>query len=156
MEKITIDDFKANTKEWLIDKLHNMIISDAIKTISNIHDELHKPQYPKTYEECCKVLGYEPNELNCYIGDILESFGKLLICRDVYWEIASKEMGLGKCWKPDWTDCKDKFCITIFKNKPIFDESQYISRVLAFPTEEMRDVFFENFKELINETKELL
>lgn len=33
VETITIDDFKANTKEWLIDKLHDMVISKAIKTI---------------------------------------------------------------------------------------------------------------------------
>lgn len=59
METITIDDFKANTKEWLIDKLHGMIISNAIKTIGNIHDELHKPEYPKTYEKCCEVLDIE-------------------------------------------------------------------------------------------------
>ena len=52
MKTITIDDFKANTKEWLIDKLHNMIISDVVKTIGDIHDELHKPKYPTTYEEC--------------------------------------------------------------------------------------------------------
>ena len=30
------------------------------------------------------------------------------------------------------------------------------STILEFPTEEMRDAFYENFKELINECKELL
>lgn len=55
METITIEDFKANTKEWLIDKLESMSKDDALQAICNIHDELHKPQYPKTCEECCEV-----------------------------------------------------------------------------------------------------
>ena len=177
METITIDDFKANTKEWLIDKLHNMIINDAIKTIGNIHNELHKPQYPKTYEECCKILmgktdfqdyslvltklSTNKNEENSISPKpphitLINNFYKLLICRDAYWKIAGEQMGLRKPWKPDWNDCKDKFCITIFKNKPISVDSRYINSILAFPTSEIRDTFYENFKDLINETKELL
>jgi hypothetical protein len=159
MEAITIDDFKANTKEWLIDKLHGMIISDAIKTISNIHDELHKPQYPKTYEECCKVLGYEPDEdeINCYEGQLIEPFVKLLTCRNAYWKIAGEQMGLGNPWKPDWENYNEyKYCLYITENdvnKGIFYNDNHI---LVFPTEEMRDVFYENFKDLIEKCKEFL
>ena len=126
-------------------------------------------KYPKTYEECCKIVGanpyirlmYDLSDGQNYPYDIenlqhYENIRRLLICRTAYWKIAGEQMRLGKTWKSDWNDCKDKFCITIFKNKPIFDESQYINRVLAFPTEEIRDIFYENFKDLIENCKELL
>jgi hypothetical protein len=29
-----------------------MSASQALQTISDLYDELHKSQYPKTYEEC--------------------------------------------------------------------------------------------------------
>jgi hypothetical protein len=115
-----------------------------------------KPQYPKTYEECCEVLGYEPDEdeINCYQGQLIESFVKLLICRGAYWKIADEEMGLSKPWKPDWNN-GDQERYRIIK----LDDNGYKyaeSTSFVFPTEEMRDAFFNNFTDLIEECKELL
>lgn len=117
-----------------------------------------KFKYPTTYYECCKVLdtdctailrpGYKYREL--------EIFQRILICRDAYWKIAGEEMGLGKSWEPDWTKSDYKFCTINMKNKIVCDDSYYISKFLAFPTAEMRDGFFENFKDLINDCKEFL
>ena len=77
-EIITIDDFKANTKEWLIDKLHDMVISKAIKTIGDIHEELHKPQYPKTYIECAKILDcFSAAYIDGYKNELLEKLQEL-------------------------------------------------------------------------------
>ena len=124
-----------------------------------------KPQYPKTYEECCEIMGIKypvvggkPDGLGAstYRITAIRPLIYLLICRDAYWKIAGEEMGLGKPWEPDWSSCEEKFCITNFKNKQIFNEIQYYSRILAFPTEEMRDAFYENFKDLIEQGKELL
>lgn len=168
MKTITIDDFKANTKEWLIDKLHNMIISDVVKTIGDIHDELHKPQYPTTYEECCEMLGIEEdlwfvyedidaNHINpaCITNyrmrrlDLYHNLEKLLICRDAYWKIAED-------WKPDWDNISDKHCIYVVGKEIWLQECQTRQCTLAFPTVEMRDAFYENFKDLIEQCKELL
>lgn len=113
-----------------------------------------KSQYPKNYEECCDVLGYEPDEdeISCYQGHLIELFVKLLICRDAYWK-----MGLGKPWKPDWNDVCDKYTIYVVCGNEIWrDKGQTINTLLAFPTPEMRDAFYENFKELIEQCKELL
>lgn len=174
-ETITIDDFKANTKEWLIDKLHDMVISKAIKTIGDIHEELHKPQYPKTYKECCKVLGIDSDnylsirnlylddgneETTNYEDDLLGEFDylwKLTICRKAYWKIAGEQMGLGKPWKPGWLDTNtQKYCIYYvgdeIKKQPMLE----VHHFLAFPTKEMSDEFHENFKDLIEQCKELL
>ena len=157
---ITIDDFKTHTKEWLIDKLHGMIISNAIKTIGNIHDELHKPQYPKTYEECCEVLGETKayQSVSDHKTELLEDFQKLLICRDAYWKIAGEQMRLEKSWEPDYTteDNQGIYIITTRHGSTSKNITYYWNYILTFPTEKMRDAFYENFKDLIEQCKELL
>lgn len=123
-----------------------------------------KKEYPKTYEECCEILDVCSGETLRY-GDLtlsndyefnlymlLENFRKLRICRDAYWELYGEEMGLGKPWEPDWDNLSTNHEF-IKINKGCFT---YSSRVLVFPTEEIRDAFYEAFKELIEECKELL
>lgn len=122
-----------------------------------------KSQYPKTYEECCKIImideGFDCNPFKVmgYEAQLLTNFQKLLICRDAYWKIAGEQMNLGKPWKPDWNDDEIiKYCIIIDSgiiSKQKFRNTQF---VFAFPTEEMRDAFYENFKDLIEQCKELL
>lgn len=130
-----------------------------------------KNKYPKTYEECSKVLGIPIHGGIALVGnwcmedgyivqhlETLRALSKLLICRDAYWKIAGEEIGLGKPWKPDWTDQESpKYCITSIKDQVEASKRYYImNTILAFPTEEMRDAFYENFKELIESCKELL
>lgn len=122
-----------------------------------------KPTYPKTYEECCKVLGYSGNynmilttDIDCKLFNALY---RIKVCRDAYWKIAGKQMGLGKPWEPDWGDDEwsDMYYIS-FDGKHIDKEKGYpcCNMILIFPTAEMRDAFFENFKDLIEQCKELL
>lgn len=125
-----------------------------------------KKEYPKTYEECCKVLGIEGSRLLFNTKDITEyeenlilKIGKLehiKVCCDAYWKIAGEEMGLGKPWEPDWNNISDKYCIYFVSGYAWSKECQTRQYPFAFPTEEMRDAFYENFKELIEECKELL
>ena len=116
------------------------------------------PQYPKTYEECCKIVDYhlEGATIIGYEKPLLENLQQLLICRDAYWKIAGEEIGLDKPWKPDWSIYKHKFCLGTDKDKVIEECVTTGNRILAFPTAEMRDVFYDAFEELINEVKELL
>ena len=118
-------------------------------------------RYPKTYEECCKVLGVSEQfictNLTHKEADLYRAFICLIRCRDAYWKIAGEEMGLGKPWKPDWTNNNEvKFIIGVSENEIIKCCSGIAQYIFAFPTEEMRDAFFDNFKELINDCKELL
>lgn len=114
-------------------------------------------QYPKTYEECCDILEYPHNIVGGYKAELLSSFQNLLICRDVYWKIAGEQMGLGKPWKPDWTTNDNvKYVIEVYFNKVKINSQCYTNATLSFPTAEMRDVFYENFKDLIEACKELL
>ncbi len=122
-----------------------------------------QPKYPKTYEECCNVLGIEDRE-NGYCGyewELLGVFQKLYICRDAYWKIAGEQMGLGKDWKPDYDSGVNKYGIICFngvvqKSNPTTNWERHLNKVLDFPTEEMRDAFYENFKDLINECKDFI
>ena len=117
-----------------------------------------KPQYPKTYDECCNILGIEDRE-NGYCGyeyELLGEFQKLYICRNAYWKIAGEEMGLDKPWEPNWNNVSDKHCIYFVSGEIWLTECQTRQCTLAFPTKEMRDVFYNNFKDLIEKCKELL
>ena len=134
--------------------------------------EKKKKEYPKTYEECCRIIGFcsdtfkwdNPFRINRdthpYIknlDNLMEGFCKLLICRDAYLKLYSEENGLEKPWEPDWTnEHQVKYTIYTMGNDVIRHVGNYIHAILAFPTEEMRDAFYENFKELIESCKELL
>ena len=131
--------------------------------------ENKKKEYPKTYEECCKVLDFCGDYfLTTYEADgilkkevygILQqtnSLTRLLICRSAYWKIAGEEMGLGKPWESNWHYDEKKFNIECYDGEIIKDFSLLENRILAFPTAEMRDAFYENFKKEIEICKELL
>lgn len=57
-----------------------------------------KKEYPKTYEECCKVMNYCCNPVatkTTHREELIRRFQFLLLYRDAYWKIAGDEMGLG-------------------------------------------------------------
>lgn len=118
-----------------------------------------QPKYPKTYEECYEVLGYEPDEdeINCYRGGLIEQFVKLLLCRDAYWQIAGEEIGLNRPWKPDWLN-KEQNKFVLYTHDNVIMSDCYVAgnNVLAFPTKIMRDAFKENFGKDLEACKELL
>jgi hypothetical protein len=152
------------------DKEGNVINTDTIKLVKK------QPQYPKTYEECCKVMGIDHKNFlsirnlcaddgeevtTAYEKDVLDEFTylwELKICRDAYWKIAGEQMGLGKPWEPPY-GCEpvEIFCVHTYQNRitRVSDNSSY-HHILAFPTAEMRDVFYENFKDLIEKCKTFL
>lgn len=112
-----------------------------------------KSKYPKTLGDCCKVIVDIGDYQMCgYKHELLFNFQNLLICCGAYWKIAGEEMGLGKPWEPDWDNLSTNHEF-IKINKGCFT---YSSRLLVFPTTEMRDAFSENFKDLIEQCKELL
>ena len=120
-----------------------------------------KSKYPDNYEECVRIAknihGYDIHiDVPAY-GELMESFVKLLICRDAYWKIAGEEMGLDKPWNPDWKNTKNvKYAITLYDDIITKMYLRNENVILAFPTEEMRYAFYENFKDLIESCKELL
>ena len=124
--------------------------------------EKKKKEYPNTYEECCKVLGVSEFEYNhtgtkvWYRHKLMATLDKLMLCRDAYWKLYGEDMGLGKPWKPDWNDTSIKYCLERDFDAIDKNVSNHKGRTFAFPTEEMRDAFKENFDPDIEICKELL
>lgn len=114
-----------------------------------------KPQYPKTYEECCEVLGYDDRDTYCVFHTLaderlFETLYLLKVCRNAYWKVAEG-------WSPDFTNKEEKKFTILFVGNEIYFSGTYVRNCfLAFPTAEMRDAFCENFKELIEQCKEVL
>ena len=152
------------------DETNNVINAKRITLVRK------QPQYPKSYKECCSVLGIEDDLQFVYENidgrhinpacishyrmrklNLYDNFEDLITCRDAYWKIAGEQMGLDKPWEPDWSnDDETKFCIYTTQNMISLDIFGVDNRILAFPTEEMRDMFHVNFKGLIEQCKELL
>ncbi len=142
------------------DENGNVIDATKIKLVKN------SPYYPKSYEECCDVLSmcyatqynlryftyehgyheYATTDKLCSLQDKLNIIGKLIICRNAYWKIAGDYLKLDKPWEPDWTnENQHKYGLYNELKYSIINPSQF-----AFPTEEIRDEFQENFKDLID------
>lgn len=110
------------------------------------------PKYPSSYEECCKILGVEPNKINImntYKGILIDAFCKLLICRDAYWAIADN-------WHPEYNSNVEHYSIVVRSEILCPTTFMSIQHLLTFPTPEMRNAFYENFKDIIHECKELI
>lgn len=154
------------TSFHLYDENGNVIGAKKIKLVKNA------PYYPKSYEECLDVLSmeyathynlryftyehgyyeYDTTDKLCSLQDKLNILGKLIICRNAYWKIAGEYLGLDKPWEPDWDNLSTNHEFIII-NKGCFT---YSSRLLVFPTIEMLEAFYRNFKYLIELCKELL
>ena len=131
-----------------------------------------KKELPKTWKECiAKIRDLECIDRNScidtatfsddvaskHINDIPIGLGKpmlalcqLLVCREVY----------RQGWKPDWKDDKEiKYCIVNVLNNIKPSNSTFnavFNKVLSFQSAEIRDEFLENFRDLIEEAKELI
>lgn len=118
-----------------------------------------QPEYPKTYDECCEILNTHVSNVTRPLGwkeNLISKFQELIICRDAYWKIAGEQMDLGKPWEPDYTDDNVKYIIGIHRNHLDLNCTIERNYILIFPSEEIRDEFYENFKNLIEACKEFL
>ena len=138
----------------------------------------NSPYYPKNYDECCDVLSmcyatdyklrylthehgyYEcaTSDRLCSLQDKLNILGKLIICRNAYWKIAGDYLELDKPWEPIWDDDDEDIFHIYTINGTVYSDGGYpaTNKILVFPTIEMRDEFYKNFKYLIELCKDLL
>ena len=92
---------------------------------------------------CDKVCsGYPTQEL----ADASEALRRLLFLRDYY----------NEGWQPDWKNEEKKFSIEIYEGEFDTFESIECQRVFSFKTEEIRDKFLEEQRELLEIAKPLL
>ena len=156
--EVTCDDFKlVSPDNYLIGKVTPV---DDGMLVEFVKKQQKQPQYPKTYFDCCDELGLKivmMPHASGYKSDEINALQVLIVCRNAYWKLAGEQMGLGKPWEPDWSNGDEtKFCIYTTQNIISLDIFGVDNRILAFPSEEMRNAFFENFKHLIKICKKLL
>ena len=108
-------------------------------------------EYPKDYDECCNVLD-DDDKMSL---EKMNELRKLVNARNAYWKLYGEANGLGGSWKPDWDDG----CYVIFTNGDGLIETDIqfcLNAILAFPTAELRDMFYERFKSEIELCKEFI
>ena len=142
----------------------NIVIhSEGIGSIDFIRWYESSLQYPQTYKEC-KDIVVEYKRCDCnpspelmLSGIPVQEFCRLLVARNAYWIIAAEQLGLEKSWEPDWETTDRKWSIYNYRGNIKWDYFTVVDRqILVFPTEEMRNAFYENFKDLIEVCKDLL
>lgn len=149
---------------WEIDKIENGEI-----TFKENKKEPNKKEFPKTWEECllqvcdteyidenstiqeggyCCCEEYAKKEIPAGLGKPLLALCQLLVCRDVY----------RGGWKPDYDDDgKWIHAVSVSNDGHIHNISHgNTRRVLSFQSEEICDRFIKNFRDLIEEAKELI
>ena len=141
---------------------------DEVRGNKIIIKEDKKEELPKTWEKCiAKIKDLEYIDRNCiykstfsaeaasnHMNDIPIGLGKpmlalcrLLVCREVY----------RQGWKPNWkNENENKYSIINNFNKIETSINASVNRVLSFQSSEIRDEFLENFRDLIEEAKELI
>lgn len=142
---------------WEVDKIENgeIILKESEKELPKIWEEcylkLDKGEYISRYCDISKVRLTSPekenrNMLPIGLGKPLLALMQLLICRDVY----------RNGWKPDWSNNTFKYCIETINSKIACCGYQATQKLLSFQSREVRNKFLENFKDLIEEAKELI
>ena len=101
-----------------------------------------------TYEEAEEWIRKESEKGNIFLmnKDVLEALRRLVILRDYY----------NEGWQPNWKDEEKKFSIEIYEGEFDTFESIECQRVFSFKTEEIRDKFLEEQKDLLEIAKPLL
>jgi hypothetical protein len=59
-------------------------------------------------------------------------------------------------WEPDWSNCERKYCIEVCRNEFYVNCNTLYSKTFSFPTEEMAKEFFDLFKDLFEQCKNLI
>ena len=136
--------------------------------LKNLHNQkCNAYKALQTYIDCCNYMKVDEDCELCvpakilnvsntypYMTDMLiklEAFRKLLICRDAYWKSFDN-------WKPHYQSGVDNTFYTIFRFNDKIDKGATSHRgaILAFPTEESRDYFYNCFSDLIEECSDFL
>lgn len=147
-------------KGYVIDKENSTDTNIVLKKV-------FEPSRPKTWEEYCKKMrdrdSYYFVDWNlCYSrfglapmvsefadkedAEAFSAYSKLLKLRKEW---------IGD-WQPNWETNSSKYVICNYKNKVSKDTFMYTSHYLSFPTPEMRDEFFDCFKDYLEQAKDLI
>ena len=106
-------------------------------------------QAPVEVKNQKKVLLFETTVKDTFEDEIADAFialMDLIQLRDCYCD----------GWKPDWSEGSVKYSIVNYNGKIDMKENISNSRLLSFPTPNLRNKFFSNFRDLIKTAIELI
>jgi hypothetical protein len=134
-------------------------------TFENIVFKEAKKELPKSWEELDIVKGYNTTtygDINSTTININYNIKNIFATKEqAEASIAMAQLSqlikvYNDGWVPDWNDDEFKYCIYFIGNN-IGKENLRNSRTfLSFKDEEIRNLFLENFKELIEQAKPLI
>ena len=112
--------------------------------------EFARLQENDTFHRGCEIINYNVYS-SVFVPDkyakAIASLNKLIRLRDYYNEE----------WKPNWENpCETKYVITTYCNAFSFRYDDCKNVILAFKSDKLRDEFYNNFKDLIEQAKELI
>jgi hypothetical protein len=154
-------------KTFKIEVPNGYEIDEQKSTFENIVFKEVKKQLPKTFNSLDTVSGwYADNECDLInvknIGTYWDKSGKVFATK----EQAEASLALAQLsqlrevyrngWKPDWTDGSYKYCIYFCNDLINFCTNYETSLFLSFQDRETRDLFLENFRDLIEQAKPLM
>jgi len=120
----------------------------ALKTFP----ELNKSKYPMSHDELLELLDKERRNENISLSEKRLkqhlAFAQLIALRDKWNEIDEFE--------PDWSDSNTKYCIILSTNEIIVSTDIYRSRALSFGKRETAYLFANTFRNLIEQSKNLI
>lgn len=130
------------------------------------YPELGKKQLPKSWDDLIKIKGYYVGANTSRIIEHAYAEGKN---KNVFFtkEQAEASIALAQLsqlievyrngWVPDWiNDDQDKFCIEFYRGEIYCDDYVNTGNFLSFQDAETRDLFLENFRDLIEKAKPLM
>lgn len=155
---------RRNMKTLKIEIPNGFEIDKENSTFEQIVFKEIKKQLPKTWEELEEIQGYFVHTMASI--EKLRKDSKGLENVFATEEQAKASIALAQLsqlrdvyrngWVPDWSDCTYKFTIHFEENK-IISEYFYKTHIfLSFQDAETRDLFLENFKDLIEQSKPLM
>ena len=135
-------------------------------TFENIVFKELKKGLPKSWYDLEKITGY-------YVSDKAEiDSTSICDCLNVHKNIfkteeqAEASIALAQLsqlrdvyrdgWIPDWTGGMDKYCIVFFDSRIKKDKFTFYNHFLSFQDIKTRDLFLENFIDLIEKVKPLM
>ena len=125
-----------------------------------------KKTLPKTWEELGNIKGYYLTGL-CDVTEVLDST-PLNKNRNIFAteELAKASITMAQLsqlrevyrdgWKPNWKDGEDKYIICFYRDTIRECLAVYSHFFLSFQSEEIRDEFLKNFRDLIERAKPLM
>jgi hypothetical protein len=152
-------------KTFKIEVPNGYEIDKEKSTFENIVFKEVKKQLPKKWQELGGIEGYYIyNDSNILDADcITMSNNKNVFATKQQAEASLALAQLSQLrevyrngWKPDWTSCDKKYVIGFFDSEIISACITFHNYFLSFQDEETRDLFLENFRDLIEQAKPLM